>query len=201
VTPPPCYTQWESRDLVGGIIAGAVDPREDPRWRESGARDAEDYARWADHVCGMACLRMLLGWRGITPPPTLDLARRIAARGGYVETPEGGIRGLIYAPAVEYLREAHGIAARVVLDVTAADVAGMLAPGAAFIASVHPWIRRPEAEPPLRGGHLVLVFGVAADGALRFHNPSGDRAETQEDVRLPPATFDRFFAGRGILVA
>lgn len=201
MTPPPCYTQWESRELVGGIIAGEVDPRRDPRWSESGARDADDYARWADHVCGMACLRMLLAWRGIAPPPTLDLARRIAARGGYVQTPEGGIRGLIYAPAVDYLRDAHGIDARVVLDVTARDVAGLLAPGAAFIASVHPWIRRPESEPPSRGGHLVLVFGVAEDGALRFHNPSGDRAETQEDVRLLPAAFDRFFAGRGILVA
>ena len=44
---------------------------------------------------------------------------------------------------------------------------------------------------------VVLVFG-AADGALRFHNPSGDTPASQADSRLPVADFSRFFAGRGI---
>jgi hypothetical protein len=46
----------------------------------------------------------------------------------------------------------------------------------------------------------VLVFGVTPEGGLRFHNPSGDTPATQADVRLPPAVFGRFFAGRGILI-
>jgi hypothetical protein len=65
---------------------------------------------------------------------------------------------------------------------------------------VHPSIRWPEQEPPSRGGHLVLVFGVAEDGALRFHNPSGSTPATRADARLPPEAFGRFFAGRGILL-
>jgi hypothetical protein len=47
----------------------------------------------------------------------------------------------------------------------------------------------------------VLVFGAAADGALRFHNPSGDTAATQRDARLRAEAFAAFFAGRGILIA
>jgi hypothetical protein len=64
---------------------------------------------------------------------------------------------------------------------------------------VHPSVRRPEQEPPARGGHLVLVFG-GQDGVLRFHNPSGDTAATQSDVHLPVAAFARFFAARGIAI-
>jgi hypothetical protein len=71
---------------------------------------------------------------------------------------------------------------------------------AMFIASVHPAIRRASAEPPSRGGHLVLVF-AAADGVLRFNNPSGDTAATQRDAQLSIGDFARFFAGRGIALA
>ena len=160
---------------------------------------AAEYPDWADHLCGVACLRMALGARGIVPPRAFDLARELTVRGGYVVQPDGFIRGLIYAPAVAWLREAHGIAAEVRVDVPADDVAAQVAQGAMFIASVHPAIRWACADPPARGGHLVLVFGLA-DGALRFHNPSGDVPASQSDARLPVEDFARFYAGRGILI-
>ncbi|MNH40655.1 hypothetical protein D3C79_1020110 [compost metagenome] len=68
------------------------------------------------------------------------------------------------------------------------------------MASVHPGIRRPDRAPPQRGGHLVLVTAVDADG-VTFHNPSGDSPATRQQVRLPLNIFDRFFAGRGIAIA
>ncbi len=137
---------------------------------------------------------MVLGARGLPVPLIHAIRRGVQAQGGYVEEPEGGIRGLIYAGAVAWLA-GQGIAARILLDLTAADI-----PEGLFIASVHPGIRQPDAVPPGQGGHLVLVFGRDAAGALRFHNPSGDTLATQQDARLPPARFDRFFAGRGILI-
>ncbi len=33
------------------------------------------------------------------------------------------------------------------------------------------------------------------------HNPSGFDARTQQGVAMPRATFDRYFANRGILIA
>jgi hypothetical protein len=194
---PPFLGQWESARRIGAILSGALRAEDDPLWPRSGAAGAADYARWADHLCGVACLRMALAARGIAPPRAFDLARELTARGGYAVQPDGAIRGLVYAPAVTWLREAHGIAAEVRVDLPAEAIAGLVAAGGMVIASVHPSIRRPEGTPPARGGHLVLVFGVAG-GSLRFHNPSGDTPASQQDARLPVADFARFHAGRGI---
>jgi hypothetical protein len=141
---------------------------------------------------------MVLGALARPVPPMHEIRRGVQAEGGYVETPEGAIHGLIYAGAVAWLA-GQGIAARILLDRSAADVAELVQ-GGLFIASVHPGIRRPDTPPPVRGGHLVLVFGQDAAGALRLHNPSGDSPATQQDARIAVPVFDRFFAGRGILV-
>lgn len=136
---------------------------------------------------------MALGALGRPLPPIHGIRRGVQAEGGYLETPEGGIRGLVYAGAVAWLA-GQGIAARILLELTARDIPAQ----GLFLASVHPGIRRPDLAPPGRGGHLVLVFGRDAAGALRFHNPSGDTPATQADVRMAPGRFDGFFAGRGI---
>lgn len=194
---PPYFGQWESADRIGDILTGALRAADDPLWPRSGAGSAAEYETWADHLCGVACLRMVLAARGIAPPRAFDLARDLSARGGYVVQPDGAIRGLIYAPAVAWLREVPGIAAEVRVAMPVEDVAALAAGGGLFIASVHPWIRWPERTPPVRGGHLVLVFG-AGDGALRLHNPSGDTPASQRDMQVPIAAFARFYAGRGI---
>jgi hypothetical protein len=196
--PPPYRAQWESAELVADFLAGR-DPATDPRWRESGAASAAEYGRWAEHLCGCACLQMALGACGREVPPIHEIRRGVQALGGYVEQPDGTIHGLIYAGAVAWLA-GQGIAARIVLDLDAAAIPALLEGGGPFIASVHPAIRQADAAPPTRGGHLVLVFGVAPDGALRFHNPSGDTPASRRDARLPPEAFGRCFAGRGILL-
>ena len=142
----------------------------------------------------MACLRMALAARGEVHS-IHDLRRAVQPRGGYVEEPDGNIRGLIYAGAVRWLNE-RGIPARTRLD----EPMPRLAPGELYIASVHASIRMPEVQPPRRGGHLVLVFGRDAAGRWRFHNPSGIGAAQQRDVRLSPEAFSRFHADRGILI-
>ena len=194
---PPYFGQWESPALIGAIISGAYRAEDDPAWAASGAASPEDYARWAEHLCGVACLRMALAARGITPPRARDLARALTGYGAYVEQTDGFIRGLIYAPAITWLGEAHGLHAEVILDRAAEDIPLLLTDGGLFIASVHPAIRRPAEPAPGKGGHLVLIFG-AEGGALRLHNPSGHDAASQVDARVALADFARFFAGRGI---
>jgi hypothetical protein len=195
---PPYRAQWESPGLVAAFLAGR-DPATDPLWQSSGAESPAEYALWSAHLCGCACLQMALGARGRPIPPIHAIRRAVQAEGGYVLEPDGTIRGLIYAGAVAWLAR-QGLPARILLDQTAETVAALVGEGALFIASVHPSIRNPVADPPARGGHLVLVFGVAPGGALRFHNPSGDTPGSREDARIPPADFNRFFAGRGILL-
>lgn len=194
---PPYFGQWESPGLIGDIITGKCHAEDDPAWADSGATSQEDYARWADHLCGVACLRMALAARGITPPRARELARVLTGYGAYVEQEDGNIRGLIYAPAILWLAEAHAMPAEIILERAAEDIPPLLVDGGLVIASVHPAMRRPAEAAPGKGGHLVLVFG-AGQGALRLHNPSGHDAASQADARVAIADFARFFAGRGI---
>ncbi|MGO4728097.1 MULTISPECIES: C39 family peptidase [unclassified Inquilinus] len=197
-SPVPYFSQWESPDRAEDILAGRLPLAEDPNWAKSGATDAADYARWADHICGMACLKMVLAARTGRAPPLLELARGATAHGGYVVEGEA-IKGLIYAPFVAFVRAEFGLSAQIVTGITARGIPGILRGAQFFIASVHPSIRRPESEAPAKGGHLVLVHGFE-DGRLVFHNPSGHDRAAREAVALPVETFDRFFAGRGIAI-
>ncbi|WP_119418318.1 hypothetical protein [Desertibaculum subflavum] len=196
----PYFSQWESRGLTLDVLEhGAAALARDPNWAASGAATIDEYVTWADQVCGMACLKMILAARGGRARPILELARACTAYGGYTVSEAGDIKGLIYAPFVEFVRREFGLEAEVVVDIRTGDIAEVMRRARYFIASVHPGIRWPERAPPSKGGHLVLVLEADAD-AIVFHNPSGHDVATQEYVRLPPADFDRFFAGRGVAV-
>ncbi|WP_428951473.1 peptidase [Streptomyces sp. cg35] len=191
----PSLTQFASPELVGAIVSGGFDRAQDPAWRESGAATVEDYARWCGHLCGVTCLRMALG----AGAPSLFALRDGAVKfGAYTVDADGEIHGMVYRPAVEYLREAHGVEAEVHRELTPDGIGALLDAGRLVIASVHYAIRRPHEPAPGRGGHLVLITARTPDGAgFHFHNPSGtDRATRTAD--LPVARFGDYFAGRGM---
>ncbi|MDX8490143.1 hypothetical protein RFN29_00990 [Mesorhizobium sp. VK22B] len=196
----PYFSQWESPGMTLPLLAeGPSALHRDPLWRNSGADTVEEYARWAVNVCGMACLKMILAARGEIDP-TLELARACTAYGGYVVNEiDGSIKGLIYEPFVRFARERFSLSAETMTNVDMAMVPRLLSRWRYFIASVHPAIRWPERQPPSKGGHLVLVT-AASPSEIRFHNPSGHDRQSQANVALPLATFDRFFARPGIAV-
>ncbi|WP_184356946.1 C39 family peptidase [Rhizobium sp. BK602] len=197
----PYFSQWETPDMTLAVVAEGAQAAllKDPLWASSGAHNVEDYARWAGNLCGMACLKMVLAARTGRAIPIMDLAMGCREHGGYVEEPDGRIKGLIYAPFIPFVRDRFGLDARVVTGISTADIGGILKEPAFFIASVHHSIRWPETEPPSKGGHLVLVTALEGD-RIRFHNPSGHVVATRENVEMPLETFDRFFAGRGIAI-
>ncbi|CAI0848015.1 Uncharacterised protein [Serratia proteamaculans] len=194
----PYICQWATPELAADLIAGRVTLADDVNWARSGARDRAEYIEWANHVCGMACLRMVLSHRDGEAPSLLELARRSLPYGAYVREGER-IKGLIYAPFVDYVREQFALESEVRVGIEPEDLPQVLSQRRYFIASVHPGIRRPEQTPPQRGGHLVLVTAVEAD-CVTFHNPSGDSPATRQQVTLPLSSFGRFFAGRGIAI-
>lgn len=194
----PYYSQWESRTLAADIIEGRCALADDPKWATSGAVSLEEYAKWANHICGMACLKMILAARTGKAHETLKLARMALDYGAY-RLKDGSIHGLIYAPFVEMVSKEFGIDAEVVTNVSTQNIPDILEEKALFIASVHPFIRWPKRPPPQKGGHLVLVTHSDARGLL-FHNPSGHDETSQQDVLLDLNTFDHFFAGRGIKI-
>ena len=196
----PYFSQWETPEMTLTVLSeGFAALHRDPLWRNSGAATPEEYARWAVNICGMACLKMILAARGEIHP-TLQLARACTAYGGYVvNEADASIKGLIYAPFVTFVGERFGLNARIVTGMEAAAIPELLTKCGFFIASVHHSIRWPEREPPIKGGHLVLVTAASPE-TIRFHNPSGHDRASQADVVLPLSTFDRFFAGRGIAI-
>lgn len=191
----PVHTQFASPELVGPIVEGGLDPATDPAWADSGAKSPAEYARWAGQLCGMTCLRMALG----ADAPSLFALRDGALRyGAYTQDGDGVIRGLIYAPFVEYVREKHGLDATVHRHLSPEEIPALLDGGRSVMASVHYAIRHPRRPAPGRGGHLVLLTSRTADGTgVHFHNPSGTTAATRS-AELPLAEFERFFAGRGV---
>lgn len=194
----PYFSQWESAELAARFVDGSLRLAEDPRWAASGARTPAEYQYWANKVCGLACLKMILARRGLPVPVTMRLVDRALAWRAYVPG-EDGVAGLIYQPFASWVAAEYGIAAEVAPHLTLGRIAEAAAPDTPVIASVHAWIRWPERTPPARGGHLVLVTG-AGGGLLRLHNPSGIPPASQRDSLLPAADFARFFAGRGLIV-
>ena len=139
-------------------------PEDDPAWAGSGAADVDEYARWASHVCGMACLKMVLAARTGRVHPTLALARGSLPMAPIRWTATTS-KGMIYAPFVRYV-DMH-------VDLATAALPALLDEAEFFMASVHPSIRWPDQPPPKKGGHLVLVTRAGADEIV-FHNPSGE---------------------------
>lgn len=192
----PTYTQFASPDLVEQIVSGGLDPAADPAWESSGAATREEYGRWCGHLCGMASLRMAIG----PASPSLFALRDGALKyGAYTEAAEGTIRGMIYAPFAQYVREEHGLDATVHRHLSPSEIPGLLDEGRSIMASVHYEIRNPDRPAPGRGGQLVLLTGRTEE-RVHFHNPSGTTPGTRA-ADLPPADFARFFAGHGVSFA
>jgi hypothetical protein len=194
----PYYSQWESPELVPRFVDGSLTPAADPRWAASGAQTPAEYGFWSPRVCGLACLRMILGTRAVPVPPTMSLLERALVWRAYVPDGERVI-GLIYQPFADWVGAEFGVSAQVRADLTVDQIVACAAPATPVMASVHHWIRWPDRTPPTTGGHLVLVTG-AADGLLRLHNPSGLPGTNQRDAVVSATDFARFFAGRGLVI-
>lgn len=199
---PPYHAQWESPELIAEFLSGRRSAATDPRWAESGARTPQEYEFWSSRTCGMACLRSILDHREGASPATVTLAHEVLLAGGYTMR-EGGVRGLVYRPFVDYLERRWAIRAEVAARLPAPELAAALAAGSWALASVHRSIRHHDepgpGAPPQRGGHLVLAYGLS-DGAVLFHNPSGHRPATRARVRLGLDAFAGYFAERAVLL-
>ena len=105
----PFFSQWESRDITSDVLArgAAAALADDPNWASSGAATIDEYVQWASNLCGMACLKMILAARTGRAFPLLELARRCTTYGGYTVSNTGQIKGLIYAPFIEFIRQAR----------------------------------------------------------------------------------------------
>ena len=204
-------TQFASPELIKAIVYEGLDAKHDPQWPTSGAVDVAEYGRWCGHCCGMACLQMILQHRDGTAPDLIPLLHGARRHGAYVEQDDGSIKGLIYAPFVDYIGADFGLTGQIHPQLPLDRLLEELSPiqadepvgqwtGRLIMASVHREIRRPERPAPGRGGHLVLITGHdPAAGTVTFHNPSGHTPAARA-ATLTTAQFETFYAGRGVTV-
>lgn len=194
----PYVSQFESSELASDFLEGRLTPKEDPRWRNSGWAQPEDYGFWAWQTCGVACLRMLLT---PTVARAADLTRDLVRVGAY-QVSGNHVSGLFYHPFTDYIRSKWGLAATVHRELNLKRVQEILGlPDTVLMLSVSPVIRdtTPTASPLAAGptgGHLVLATR-GSDKGVTFHDPSG-HPHGQSNVTLPWNHFDSFFAQRGI---
>ncbi|MEU9286452.1 C39 family peptidase [Streptomyces sp. NPDC048275] len=193
--PVPVVTQYATADLIDAIAYGDHDPGNDPNWPATGAPSQSVYARWCRHLCGIACLEMALLHRDGHALNQFELLAGARRYGAYVRQRDG-IKGLIYAPFVDYVRDTHGLDGEVHPNLDMTGLAEQLDAGRLVMASVSKEIRRPEHAPQRRGGHLVLLIGHN-QGLIIFRNPSGHTPQARAAV-MDMKEFEPFFGGRAI---
>ncbi|PZF82908.1 hypothetical protein [Jiangella anatolica] len=176
-----------------------TDPTSLDDWARDGYLSREEYLFWSRRVCGLACLQSLLhGWTDVRLPMRELLAQALEW-GCYVVEPSGRVQGLLYRPFMAWIGSQFGFGCQLVERTPIRLSAREVRPGQVLIASVSAEIRDPDTRDPQRGGHLVLVYAVD-DDVVRFHNPSG-YSHNSDSASLPLSVFDRFHAGRGVLIS
>jgi hypothetical protein len=195
----PYFSQWESRDLAEKIVNKHIEAKDDPRWRESGAKNTKEYTSWSWSCCGMACLKMILAHEQRKVIPLVVLGKQCLEYGGY-RMPLEKSPGLFYKPFVDFIGKEYGLRGRAMSALTLTEIKQTISDGGYAIVSVTPEIRFPTKEPSRRGGHLVLVFGYDDEKQeVHLNNPSGFK-DSQEDVMIPYKQFVKFFDHKGILI-
>ncbi len=196
----PYFSQWESADLAGEILAQKISATEDPKWQGSGAESREEYAEWSWNGCGMSCLKMILAHRQEVTIPLVTLAKQCLQYGGY-QKPLKTSPGLFYKPFCAFAEQEYGLKAKTSSALTFAEIIYTLNKKGYVIASVNAEIHNPENNPTKTGGHLVLIIGYDREKKiLIFHNPSGRNQLNQKAVELSYQQFKKFFAYKGIIV-
>lgn len=196
------FAQWESPSLVSKIIQREISEKDDPNWKNSGAKTKEEYTLWSRNVCGMACFKMILAYTKKREYPLVVLGKQCMEYGGYRSSDKKRvIDGLFYEPFLRFIKEEYNLRGRVASLLILEEACYELAKGNFVIASVSPQIRNTNARPKEKGGHLVLILGYdLKKKLLYFHNPSGDSKKTQQYAEISFSDFAHFFAERGIVI-
>ncbi|MES2225804.1 MAG: C39 family peptidase [Patescibacteria group bacterium] len=198
----PFVCQFARPEHAELSLRGELETVNDPHWKDTGALSPARYADWAFTMCGMASAAMALSHlKGIEKLPA-ELAEEAMRHGVYADE-AGIISGMKYREFVPWIRK-YGIKAEVYSRLSLQGIRYALSNGKLVIVSVNPNIRGYDTAPRgQKGGHLILVTGYDLEaGTIHINNPSGfTSTNTQRNHRLSNKEFDRYYAGRGIVLS
>ena len=196
----PYFCQWESPELAGVFLKDPSKTISDPLWKNSGAKTRGEYALWSWSMCGMACLKMILTGLEIKNAGIITLGKKAALFEVY-RVIDNAVEGMFYIPFVQFVKNQFELSAAVVSPMHIYDIVKSIQNEQFVIVSVSPSIRNVKIKPKATGGHLVVVTGYnLTKKQLFIHNPSGDTVRTQKNAPISFQDFNKFFAGRGIII-
>jgi hypothetical protein len=204
--PVPYYAQVASPNLARAIFDEGLDARLDPRWRETGAETAEEYAYWSGRACGPACVKMCVEALGGESLSLMDWVRAGLSRGGYrIEKDSQGNPvevGWLHRALAELVRSAGFQATP--QPVTLDEFPRYLQENCLLIASVTYEIGQVAAPITHKGGHLVVVVGANLRGVVLeqifVNNPSGRSEELRANACISAGRFQEGYSGRCIVI-
>jgi hypothetical protein len=213
----PYFSQWESPELIDRILNHTISAADDPLWKNSGALTSEEYRLWSWNICGMACLKMILGDKFNKTFKTIILGKKCLDYGGYrynsvitkthrkISTdnivPWEFLDGLFYKPFLKFIKKEFDLEGKIIKPLIIADIIRALSDHKYVIASVNPGIRDPKNTPKIKGGHLVLITGYDIKQKLIYiHNPSGFYQQSQEHFPVSYSDFEKYSAHRGVII-
>jgi hypothetical protein len=202
----PYYAQVASPELADAIFANELDARLDPRWRESGAETAEEYAYWCWRACGPACVKMCVEALGGEKRSLMDWVRTGLSLNGYlVEKDDQGNPvevGWLHRALADLIRGAGFQAAP--QPVAMEDFTRYLGESCLLIASISYEVGLDARPVTHTGGHLVVVVGVRLMGDtledIIVNNPSGRSEGLRVNASISSERFRAGYSGRCIVV-
>lgn len=200
----PCFTQWESKEMIEDIINGKADCKEDPFWKESGAKNPEEYEMYSWQCCGVACLKMILKSVYSNQNYSLiGLAKDALDNGVYKLNKSINVRenldGLLHGSFLKFI-EKFGLSGERKISIKKNYLAHLILNGYFVIASVHHTIRGDVYKKNSKKGHLVLVIGFQKKNGnvsgFFINNPSGFLSnQSQEKYFVPWKKWKKYFSG------
>ncbi len=205
----PYYSQWESPELVSKLVERKIRAEDDPKWKNSGAKNKLEYLNWSWSGCGMACFKMALEYFTGQKVPLVVLGKQCLVYGGYQMNQQAfnrgdylhSLPGLFYKPFIRFIRHEYGLTGRVSRFLTVEQIAYEISRKNLVIVSVSADIADQQNYSGSKGGHLILVNGYdLPKKQLIFHNPSGKNTKNQQLARINFQDFIRYFDNKGMVI-
>ena len=198
----PYVCQFSTPEKAEPTLKKTLRTDEDNDWEKSGAANKQRYSDWAFTMCGMASTAMvldfLLGHKFL--PATL--AEDALKHHVYINEP-GGISDMRYRQYVSWI-SSYGLSAAFYTRLSLRGLEYALTNGKIAIVSVNPNLRGFDtARTTQKGGHLVVVTGYdRKDNTITVNNPSGfTSTDTQHHHKISMRVFEKYYAGRGIILS
>ncbi len=205
----PYYSQWESKELADDFLSGERKAEDDPKWKQSGAKDKMEYANWSWSACGITCFQMIYAHKTGKKIPLVELGKKALNFGAYTLNKEAYEKGehmrafsnLLYEPLVKFIGKEYGIEGKVKQLLVLPEIIAELDQNNFVIASVGGSIRDPKTTNIFRGGHLVLMLGYDLEKKIFWmHNPSGFYNQSQEYAQISFSDLEKFFDYKGVVI-